>query len=219
MSLFVTIEGPDGAGKSTQARLIAEYLRGFGHDVVVTREPGGTALGERIRSVLLGSNDCAIVPRAEALLMTAARAQHVSDVIEPALRNGQIVLCDRFADSTLAYQGAGRGLPPDELEQLQQFAIDDLRPDLTVLLDLPVSSGLARREKSGVPLNRLDLDEIDFHERVRAWYLEAARRDPDRWLVLDAETDPDELAAMIGQRVLDLTGPRSVTTCGDGDGE
>jgi dTMP kinase len=218
VSMFVTFEGPEGAGKSTQVQLVAEHLRQLGYDVLATREPGGTQLGERIRNVLLASNDYAIVPRAEALLMTAARAQHVADVIHPALQNGQIVLCDRFIDSTLAYQGAGRGLPIDELELLQAFAVDALRPDLTVLLDLPVSIGLTRRRQSGAPMNRLDRDDAEFHERVRTWYVQAARQDPDRWLVLDAQQSPADLSALIGRRVLEIVAPGTALTCGDGNG-
>lgn len=212
MSLFVTFEGPDGAGKSTQVRLVAERLRSLGDKVVVTREPGGTPLGERVRSVLLDPGDCAIVPRAEALLMTAARAQHVEAVIRPALANGAIVLCDRFVDSTLAYQGAGRGLATAELELLQTFAVGALAPDLTVLLDLPAESGIRRRHDSGAPLNRLDQDELAFHERVREWYVQAARDDPTRWCVLDALDGPDQIAGEITQLITQYRRERSVDT-------
>lgn len=202
MSLFVTFEGPDGAGKSTQASLVAGRLRELGYRVVLTREPGGTPLGERVRSVLLEPGDCAIVPRAEALLMTAARTQHVSDVIVPALNDGAIVLCDRFIDSTLAYQGAGRGLSVPDLETLQQFAVGSLSPTLTFLLDLPAESGIQRRNQSGTPLNRLDQDELAFHERVREWYVQAASGNPARWSVLDAMRPADELASEIAQQIL-----------------
>jgi dTMP kinase len=203
VSSFVTFEGPDGAGKTTQISLVESKLRNAGYSVVVTREPGGTPLGERVRSVLLDPGDYAIVPRAEALLMTAARAQHVADVIQPALINGSIVLCDRFIDSTLAYQGAGRGLPVDELKNLQRFAINALLPDLTVLLDLPADAGIQRRESSGSPLNRLDQDEISFHERVREWYVQAAINEPDRWILLDAQQPPDVLAEMITESIVE----------------
>jgi dTMP kinase len=202
VSLFVTFEGPDGAGKSTQTSLVAELLQNAGYQVVMTREPGGTPLGERIRSVLLEPGECAIVPRAEALLMSAARAQHVSDVIKPALDKGAIVLCDRFTDSTLAYQGAGRGLPIPELEQLQQFAVGSLSPDLTILLDISAKSGIRRRFDSGVPLNRLDQDDLAFHDRVREWYVQAAGDDPGRWVVFDATRDPDELAQLIAETIV-----------------
>lgn len=203
MSLFVTFEGPDGAGKSTQVRHASQRLSDDGWDVAVTREPGGTDLGEQVRELLLGSGDYAIVPHAEALLMTAARAQHVHEVISPALERGAIVLCDRFADSTLAYQGAGRGLPVQELEQLQSFALGPLRPDLTVLLDIPAERGLERRQRSGSPLNRLDQDHLAFHERVRAWYVHAAELEPDRWVTLDATRDPGDLAEAIHRCILE----------------
>jgi dTMP kinase len=202
VSLFVTFEGPDGAGKSTQVSLTASRLENAGCQIVVTREPGGTPLGERVRSVLLDPGESPMVPRAEALLMTAARAQHVSEVIEPALNRGAIVLCDRFVDSTLAYQGAGRGLPIEELRSLQTFAIDALQPDLTILLDIPARAGIERRLTSGAPMNRLDQDEIAFHERVREWYVEAARSDPGRWLSFDARRDPDELADEIAESIV-----------------
>jgi dTMP kinase len=199
VSLFVTIEGPDGAGKSTQAGLVAELLRSEGQDVVVTREPGGTQLGERIRSVLLEPGEYAIAPRAEALLMTAARSQHVVEVILPALSGGAIVLCDRFVDSTLAYQGAGREIPLSELRALQAFAVRELHPDLTILLDLPAESGIRRRQDSGSPLNRLDQDDLAFHQRVREWYVQEAENDPERWIVLDATRAPDDLAREVAR--------------------
>ena len=202
MSLFVTFEGPDGAGKSTQTGLVAERLRSAGYPVTITREPGGTPLGERIRTVLLEPGECAIVPRAEALLMTAARAQHVVKVIQPALESGAVVLCDRYIDSTLAYQGAGRGLPIDELQELQRFAVSSCVPDLTFLLDMPAKDGLRRREDSGSPLNRLDRDGLAFHQRVQEWYRQAAPGDPERWLVIDALRSPDEIADEIAEEII-----------------
>lgn len=201
MSLFVSFEGPDGAGKSTQIRLVADRLSHAGYEIVETREPGGTPLGERVRSVLLDPGDHAIVPRAEALLMTAARAQHVEAVIRPALERGAIVLCDRFFDSTLAYQGAGRGLPETELWRLQEFALQNCRPDLTILLDLSSEEGIRRRQSSGTPLNRLDQDNSTFHERVRAWYVQAALQDPVRWEVFDARRSEQELASEIVETI------------------
>jgi dTMP kinase len=217
VSLFVTFEGPEGAGKSTQVQMVANLLRDSGNAVLETREPGGTALGERIRDLLLAQNDYEIAPRTEALLMTAARAQHVTDVITPALSNGQIVLCDRFIDSTLAYQGAGRGLPVDELISLQSFAVGSIRPDLSVLLDLPVAIGIERRRQSGTPLNRLDQDEVAFHERVRTWYVRSAQEDPARWLVLDAQQQPEVLCRQIGDRVLEMIASGTAVTPRDGN--
>ena len=201
MSLFVSFEGPDGAGKSTQLRLVSEHLLEAGYDVVVTREPGGTLLGERVRSVLLDPGDHAIVPRAEALLMSAARAQHVAEVIVPALERGALVLCDRFVDSTLAYQGAGRGLPERELSSVQEFTVQGCSPDLTILLDLPSEEGLRRRQASGTPMNRLDQDTSTFHERVRAWYVQAALDDPERWVTFDARRSESELANEIASTI------------------
>ncbi|TVR70846.1 MAG: dTMP kinase [Sphaerobacteraceae bacterium] len=206
MSLFVTFEGPDGAGKSTQIELVARRLEAHGLSVVKTREPGGTPLGERVRAVLLDPGDCAIVPRAEALLMTAARAQHVADVIVPALSDGRVVLCDRFSDSTLAYQGAGRGLPTEKLNMLQAFATDGLQPDLTILLDISAENGLERRRSSGTPMNRLDQDSLAFHERVREWYVQEAKAHPERWVLLEAGRAQDDLADEICQVILDRSG-------------
>lgn len=202
MSLFVTFEGPDGAGKSTQISLVASRLRGTGVATVSTREPGGTPLGEGVRSLLLDPGDRAIVPRAEALLMTAARAQHVAEVIRPALANEQVVLCDRFVDSTLAYQGAGRGLAISELIELQSFATGNLVPDLTILMDITAEAGLERRRASGTPMNRLDQDTLAFHERVREWYVQEAQHQRDRWMLFDAGRDQNDLADEITQAVL-----------------
>jgi dTMP kinase len=193
MSLFVTFEGPEGGGKSTQIRLIARRLEDLGHRVVVTREPGGTAFGEAIRGILLGFEHSAMLPETEALLNSAARAQHVAEVVRPALAQGKIVLCDRYLDSTLAYQGAGRGLDIDELSALQRFATRGLWPDLTLLLDVPFEVGQARRVASGEPLNRFDVDTREFHERVRGYFLEAAARQPQRWHVIDASAPAESV--------------------------
>jgi len=205
MSLFVTFEGPEGGGKSTQIRLIAHRLAGLGLRVVVTREPGGTAFGEAIREILLGFDHSAMLPETEALLNSAARAQHVAEVVRPALAQGKIVLCDRYLDSTLAYQGAGRGLDLDTLSALQRFATRDLWPDLTVLLDVPFEVGQARRVASGEPLNRFDVDSREFHERVRGYFLEAAAQQPNRWRVFDAsapvELVEQDLLSVILQRL------------------
>jgi dTMP kinase len=202
VSLFVTFEGPDGAGKSTQVQLVANQLREVGVPIVTTREPGGTPLGERVRSVLLEPGESIIVPRAEALLMTAARAQHVAHVVRPALNEGTLVLCDRFIDSTLAYQGAGRGLPIDQLLSMQLFATEGLLPDLTILLDISAEAGLERRRTSGTPMNRLDQDELTFHERVREWYVQEAQHQRDRWVLFDAGRNANDLADEICQTIL-----------------
>src|SRR5690349_9897472 len=168
--LFITLEGPDGAGKSTQAVLLAERIRATGREVVLTREPGGTALGERIRDVLMYAPDGSHDGRSDALLFNAARARQVVEVIQPALDRGAVVVCDRFSDSTLAYQGYGDGVPLDHLRLLKQVAIGDITPDRTILVDLSVDAGLGRREAgSSADLTRFETDEQAhgkaFHER------------------------------------------------------
>jgi dTMP kinase len=206
--LFITLEGPDGAGKSSQATLLAERIRSAGREVVLTREPGGTALGEQMRRVLLDSAGAFRDPLADALLFNAARHQHVDEVIRPALARGAVVVCDRYADSTLAYQGYGSGVVLDALRTLAEVATGGLVPDRTVLLDLPVASGLARRqagEASG--LTRFEVDEahgVPFHERVRQGYLELVRANPDRWRLVDAAAPPEVVEAAVWDAVRDL---------------
>lgn len=197
--MFITFEGPEGSGKSTQVGLLTQALRSAGLPVLATREPGGTPLGERIRALLLDASD-QIQPEAEAYLMTAARAEHVRGVIGPALRSGQIVVCDRFVDSTLAYQGAGRGLPIAELAALQTLAVGELRPTLTLLLDIDIREGLARR-RAAAALNRIDREDLDFHERVGAWFREAARLEPERWVVIDGAAEPQCVQADVYRAV------------------
>jgi dTMP kinase len=194
---FVTLEGPDGAGKTTQAERLRDRATRAGFEVVLTREPGGTPVGERIRDLLLRRDDTGrLDPRTDALLFNAARAQLVADVIRPALDRGAMVISTRFADSTLAYQGYGGGRPLDELRALQQFATDGLEPDLTVLLDIPVEPGLAR--KSGVELTRFEKDfDLDFHRRVRAGFLAIAAAEPARFVVVDGSLAPDEVARAV----------------------
>ena len=176
--LFIVFEGPEGAGKSTQARLLADRLVGDGWQVTLTREPGGTAVGEAVRRILLEANGYAMLAEAEALLYSAARAQHVGDVLRPALTRGTIVVCDRFVDSTLAYQGGGAGLPQDLLVAVQRLATGDLRPDLRLLLDVPVPLGLARRYAEVETVNRIDAAGAAFHERVRQAYLDLVAAEP-----------------------------------------
>ncbi len=182
---FIAFEGPEGGGKSTQIRAVAAALADHGIPHLLTREPGGTTIGEQIRAILLGVENRAMVARTEVFLLLAARAQHIAEVIAPALARGETVLCDRFAGATFAYQGYGRGLPLDELQRLQTFAAGALVPDLTLLFDLPVEIGLARRQAAG-DVNRLDAAGPDFHRRVRAGYLALAKADPAHWVTLDA---------------------------------
>lgn len=182
---FITLEGPEGAGKSTNREFIAEYLRERGIDVVLTREPGGTPLAERIREILLTPADEPMASDTELLLVFAARAQHLDQVIRPALARGAVVLCDRFTDATYAYQGGGRGLALERIEQLESFVQGDLRPDLTLIFDLPVEIGLSRAAARG-RLDRFEQEGLGFFEAVRTAYLERARQAPARYRVIDA---------------------------------
>lgn len=206
---FIVFEGPEGGGKSLQANRLADSLRASGYPVLVTREPGGTRVGESIRSVLLGLHDYAILAETEVLLMAAARAQHVREVILPAQARGQIVLCDRFVDSTYAYQGGGRRLGFEALAAIQRFATDGLEPDLKLLLDVPVDVGLRRRHVDPSSLNRIDLADNDFHERVRQAYIELSLQQPDQWVVVDASETPDDVARSIWAAVSSKLGLRS----------
>lgn len=193
---FITLEGPEGAGKTLQAQRLVGALEGLGHRARLTREPGGTELGEQIRSIVLAGSDGAggIDARADALLFNAARAQLVSEVIKPALAAGEVVVCARFADSTLAYQGYGAGLPIDELRAVAVVATGGLAPDLTILLDVSPEVGLAR--KADDTRNRFEAAfDLDFHRRVRDGFLELALGEPGRWRVIDAERDADAVFA------------------------
>lgn len=194
--LFVTFEGGEGSGKSTQLGILAERLQATGTVPLVTREPGGTPLAEGIRALLLDPSH-APGAIAEALLMVAARADLVATRLRPALEAGRVVLCDRYGDSTLAYQGGGRGLDPARLAEWNRAATGGLVPDLTLLFDLPPNVGLARRAVAEGTPNRLDLESEAFHARVRQRYLELARAEPGRWVVLDAALAPDALAARV----------------------
>jgi len=183
--LFITLEGPEGAGKSTNREYLAERLRERGIDVLLTREPGGTPLAERIRELLLDPSDEAMTADTELLLVFAARAQHLQQVIRPALARGCVVLCDRFTDATYAYQGGGRGLSIERIAQLEQFVQGELRPDLTLIFDLPIEIGLARAAARG-RLDRFEQEGRGFFEAVRQAYLQRAAQAPQRYRVLDA---------------------------------
>ncbi|HQL92885.1 MAG TPA: dTMP kinase [Anaerolineaceae bacterium] len=199
--MFITLEGPEGSGKSSQIPALAQYLEAQGHRVLCTREPGGTSIGDQIRAVLTSMDNPELLPRTEILLFLAARAQLVAQVIRPALREGKVVLCDRYGDSTLAYQGYGHGLDLNSLRAMLNFATEGLKPDLTLLMDLDIKTGLARK-KSIDEWNRLDAYEVSFHERVRAGYLQLAEEEPERWQRVDASMPKDEVQTMLRQIVL-----------------
>ena len=201
MSLFVTLEGPDGGGKSTQARQLVDYLQGRGLNVLLTREPGGTPIGDQIRRTLMDLGNTGMNPRTEILLFSASRAQIVHQVIRPHLESGGIVVCDRFYDSTLAYQGYGHGLDLRALQTITAFATGGLRPDLTLLLDLPAEDGLRRRKRGG-QWNRLDAYDLAFHQRVRQGYFALAAAEPKRWVRLDA-TKPVEVVQVEMRQAVD----------------
>lgn len=203
MSLFVTFEGPEGCGKSTQMRLLARHLTGCGYNVLATREPGGTSIGDQIRRILLNSANADMQPTSEFLLFSAARAQHVRQVILPHLERGGIVLCDRFADSSLAYQGYGHQLELGVLKIITGFATDNLVPDLTLYLDVPVQVGLGRKAGgSGDSWNRMEQQTLAYHERVRSGYLQMAESEPNRWVVIDATHSIQQVQSQVRESVL-----------------
>jgi dTMP kinase len=205
MSLFVTFEGPDGSGKTTQIKLLAGHLQALGHDVLVTREPGGTSIGDQIRVVLHDVKNVEMACETEFLLYSASRAQLVRQVVKPHLMQGGVVLCDRFADSSMAYQGYGRELDLAAVRLITQFATEGLIPDLTVYLDLPVEVGIERKQVAHAAQagewNRLDQQSVHFHRRVRQGYLQMAQADPGRWLVIDAAQSIDDTQAVIRKRL------------------
>ena len=206
--VFIVLEGPDGAGKSVQARLLADRLRAQGRAVTETREPGGTPLGEQVRQILLDPADIPRGPVADALLFNAARSQLVADVIRPALGRGEIVVLDRYATSSMAYQGYGSGVDRGMLAVIAQLSTGGLQPDLVLVLDVPVEVGLARRD-AGRPAEQTRFEDesrhdLAFHQRVREGYHEMAAADPDRWVVLDGSADVAVVAAGIGRAVEQL---------------
>jgi dTMP kinase len=192
---FITLEGPDGSGKTTQAQLLVEWLRDQGHDVLLTREPGGTGIGDQIRDVLHDSDNAGMDPRTEFLLYSASRAQHVSELILPSLAAGKLVISDRYADSSLAYQGYGRGLDLEMLQAITAFATQGLKPDITLYFDIAPGEGLQRRLLGGEEWNRMDAEALAFHRRVRTGYLELADAEPHRWEVLDANRPIEDVQA------------------------
>jgi dTMP kinase len=199
--MFITFEGSEGSGKTSQLPALGELLAQAGYNVLTTREPGGTHIGDQIRSILADQGNTAMAPRTESLLFLAARAQIVQEVILPHLQAGGVVISDRYGDSTLAYQGYGRELDLDQLRVLLAFATCGLKPDLTLLLDLDVEEGLRRRLRGG-DLNRLDRLELEFYQRVRRGYLAMARAEPERWVIVDAARPPEQVQEEIGRIVL-----------------
>lgn len=200
--MFITFEGPDGSGKSSQIIALQNFLEAKGYETVLTREPGGTMIGDEIRACVHNVHNTEMTPEAEMLLYSASRAQLVVEVIRPSLAAGKLVLCDRFFDSTLAYQGYGRGLDLTALRQVTHFATGGLIPDVTFLLDIEVERGLARREGAGIEMNRLDREAVGFHQKVRQGYFELARRETDRWLIVNADRPLAEVQADLQRLIM-----------------
>jgi dTMP kinase len=198
--VFLCFEGGEGGGKTTQAALLRDWLEAAGREVLLTFEPGDTAVGQKIRQIVLSPETGHLADETEALLYAADKAEHLDKIVRPALDRGAVVITDRYVDSTLAYQGAGRSIPPAELEHVARWATGDLRPHLTVLLDLEPSAGLTRFADR----DRIEGEPLEFHQRVRAAFLELAGRDPDHYLVLDAAGTIEQIAAQIRARVEEL---------------
>lgn len=203
--MFITFEGPDGSGKTSQLNMLEPFLKDMGLDVIRTREPGGTEIGDQIRSVIMDMKNKSMHPRSEILLFCASRAQLVEELIRPSLAAGKIILCDRYADSTMAYQGYGHGLDRDSLNSLLNFATGGLKPDLTLLFDISAETGLRRRLTNHDEWNRMDDYALQFHERVRNGYLEMAAKDPARWVVINADRPKEiihqEVVSIITEKI------------------
>lgn len=216
--MFITFEGIEGSGKTTQMKRLADALKGEGHEVLATREPGGTPIGERIRAILLDGGNGDMTPMAELFLYAAARSQHVERVIRPALDAGKVVLCDRYTDATRAYQGAARLIDPSIIDFANRAATGGLAPDLTILLDCPPESGLARargrnlRGGAACGEDRFEREEMPFHRRVREGYLAIAREEPKRIMVVDAEQSEDE----VHREILRIVTKEAIGRCGRG---
>lgn len=202
MGIFITFEGPEGSGKSTQCRLLAEHLQSLGRRVLLTREPGGTEISQQVRHILMDLKNKSMYPATEFLLFSAARAQLVREVIRPHLDKGEIVICDRYRDSSLAYQGYGHGLPLDTIRAVNAFATDALTPDLTLLLDIDPERGIHRKQAHNAEWNRMDDYALAYHQRVRQGFLALAAAEPGRWRVLNADKPAEELQEEVRAVVL-----------------
>ena len=202
--LFITFEGTDGAGKTTQIERLTADLRETGYDVCLTREPGGTPISEQIRDMLLNPEHNEMAATTELLLYAASRAQHVSEVIKPALAAGKVVISSRFADATVVYQGYGRGLDLDRIHHLNRIATDGVTPDVTFVLDLPVEIGLQRVQNSRGGLDRLEREKIEFHRRLREGYQIIAKQEPERLKIIDAQVSPEQVYTQIQEAIQPL---------------
>jgi len=206
--MFITFEGPDGSGKTTQARMLAEHLESRGYPVLCTREPGGTEISEQVRQVILSTHNKSMRNETEVLLYSAARAQIVAELIRPALAQGKLVICDRYYDSTFAYQGYGLGVDLNLLRAITQFATGGLVPDLTFYVDVPVELGLARRHRGET--NRLDLKNVEYHTRVRNGYLELVKAEPMRFIVIDGSGSVEQVQEQIRARMMTELAQRQI---------
>ena len=201
--MFITLEGPDGSGKTTQVKLLVDFLLSKGYPIFAAREPGGTAIGDQVREILMRLDNQSMDPRTETLLFCAARAQLVSQVIRPELAKGNIVLLDRYADSTLAYQGYGHQNDLEQIRQILEFATSGLKPDLTILFDIDAEAGLRRRQIGGGEWNRLDAYQLELHQRTRQGYLEMAKSEPKRWEIIDASQTLEMVQSLLQKVILD----------------
>jgi dTMP kinase len=200
--MFITFEGPDGSGKTMQINPTADFLRSQGLTVFTAREPGGTSIGNQVREILMSMDNTSMNPRTETLLFCAARAQLVNEVLRPHLERGEVVILDRYADSTMAYQGYGHQNDLELIKNLLAFATGGLKPDLTLLLDIDPEEGLKRRQENGGEWNRLDAYQLQYHQRVRNGYLKMADAEPDRWRLVDASQPPDMVQSKIQEILL-----------------
>ncbi len=207
MSLFITLEGPEGSGKTSAIKLVREALEQMGHEIIMTREPGGTPISEQIRNVILDKDNTAMDSRTEALLYAASRRQHLVEKIWPALKEGKIVFCDRYLDSSLSYQGYARGLGIDDILKVNEYATEGTYPDITFLFDIDPELGLERINKNkDREVNRLDVEKLSFHQKVREGYLILSKRFPDRYIVIDASKPLEEVSSKVLKEILNRLG-------------